>query len=172
MIGTATGVALAVDQCLSAGLAALGRLATGQLHLPDILTSVAGYSVQAVPGAEGAGLTLVEDNHADTIVATADFVRQVDGSQYSRGEGPCISAAQEARAFASGSLGGEPRRRGSERASPDSACTACCRCHYSPDLLLLVTRLITSSRPSAPRQATPKLCQSQPKFHGTPVAHR
>ena len=45
-------------------------------------------------------------------------------------------------------------------------------CRLPASCVLLVTRLITSSRPSAPRQATPKLCQSQPKFQGTPVAQR
>ena len=65
--------------------------------------------MRAIPGADGAGLTLLEDNRADTIVATADFVRQVDDIQYAMGEGPCISAARKSRTFTSGSLGGEPR---------------------------------------------------------------
>jgi GAF domain-containing protein len=54
-------------------------------------------------------LTLIEKDRADTIVATADFVREVDTIQYSIGEGPCISAAAERRTFTSGSLGGETR---------------------------------------------------------------
>ena len=97
------------DGALSSSLAALGRLATGRLDLTDILTKVAGYAVDAIPGADGAGLTLLENNRADTIVATADFVQQVDDIQYAMGEGPCISAARESRTFTSGSLGGEQR---------------------------------------------------------------
>ena len=97
------------DGALTSSLAALGRLATGRLDLTDMLTKVAGYAVDAIPGADGAGLTLLEDNRADTIVATAEFVRHVDDIQYAMGEGPCISAARESRTFTSGSLGGEHR---------------------------------------------------------------
>jgi transcriptional regulator with GAF, ATPase, and Fis domain len=97
------------DGPLGSSMAALGRLATGRLDLADTLTKVAGYAVDAIPGADGAGLTLLEDDRADTIVATADFVQQVDDIQYSMGEGPCISAARESRTFTSGSLGGEQR---------------------------------------------------------------
>ena len=103
------GSAESVDHALTSSLAALGRLATGRLDLEDMLTRVAKYAVDAIPGADGAGLTLMEDSRADTIVATADFVRQVDDIQYTMGEGPCISAARESRTFSSGSLGGEQR---------------------------------------------------------------
>lgn len=97
------------DEGLAWSLEALSRLATARLGLEDILTQVAGFAVKAIPGADGAGLTLLEADRADTIVATADFVREVDVIQYSMGEGPCISAAAEQRTFTSGSLGGEPR---------------------------------------------------------------
>ena len=94
---------------LTASLLSLSRLATGRLALEDTLVQVAGFAVEAIPGADGAGLTLLEADRADTIVSTADFVRQVDTIQYSMGEGPCISAASEHRTFTSGSLGGEQR---------------------------------------------------------------
>jgi GAF domain-containing protein len=79
------------------------------MDLEETLTQVAEFAVTAIPGADGAGLTLLEHDRADTIVATADFVRQVDDIQYSLGEGPCISAARDRRTFQSGSLGGETR---------------------------------------------------------------
>ena len=63
------------------------------MTLPDILTEVAQLAVQAIPGADGAGLTLTENDRSDTIVATAAFVRDVDAIQYDLREGPCISAA-------------------------------------------------------------------------------
>lgn len=94
---------------LRESLSSLSRLATGQLSLEQILTQVAEYAVRAIPGADGAGLTLIEDNRGDTIVATAPFVRAVDDIQYGIREGPCISAAAEARTMRSGSLGGEQR---------------------------------------------------------------
>src|ERR1700712_1223109 len=80
---------------LVSSIAALSHLSTGRLALSDILTEVAQLAVHAIPGADGAGLTLTEKDRGDTIVATATFVRDVDSIQYELREGPCISAAAE-----------------------------------------------------------------------------
>ena len=80
---------------LQDSLARLSKLATGLLPLEDSLTRVAEYAVRAIPGAEGAGLTLLEENRSDTIVSTADFVAQIDDIQYSLGQGPCLSAVAD-----------------------------------------------------------------------------
>jgi GAF domain-containing protein len=77
--------------------------------LEESLTRVAQFAVRAIPGAEGAGLTLLEENRSDTIVATAEFVTQIDDIQYSLGQGPCISAAADRQTVMSGSLGGDQR---------------------------------------------------------------
>lgn len=106
---TVRGSDPAGDQNLISSLTALANLATGQLDLETTLRHVAAFAVRAIEGADGAGLTLLESDHSDTIVATADFVRQVDTIQYSLGEGPCISAAAQGLTFRSGSLGGESR---------------------------------------------------------------
>jgi GAF domain-containing protein len=97
------------DIDLRDSLAGLSRLAAGKLELESLLTRVAGYAVQAIPGADGAGLTLLEQGRADIIVATAPFVSEIDDIQYAMGQGPCISAAAEGRAVLSGSLGGDAR---------------------------------------------------------------
>jgi GAF domain-containing protein len=97
------------DDDLRDSLAALSRLATNRLPLEDLLTRVATYAVQAIPGAEGAGLTLIEEDRSDTIVATAPFVSEIDAVQYAMGQGPCISAARESRTVMSGSLGADSR---------------------------------------------------------------
>lgn len=94
---------------LQDSLARLSKLATGLLPLEDSLTRVAQYAVRAIPGAEGAGLTLLEESRSDTIVSTADFVAQIDDIQYSLGQGPCISAAADQQIVLSGSLGGDQR---------------------------------------------------------------
>jgi GAF domain-containing protein len=101
---------LAEEDDLRAGLAGLSRL-THQLRLEDLLTRVATYAVRVIPGADGAGLTLLEDDRADTIVATATFVSDIDDVQYGIGQGPCITAAREKQTVISGSLGGDPRWR-------------------------------------------------------------
>lgn len=101
--------AAAGDAELRDSLAALSRLVQGQGQrgLEDMLRHVAEFAAQAIPAADGAGLTLVEDDRPDTVVATAEFVREVDAIQYGIGEGPCITAAAEQRTVWSGSLGGD-----------------------------------------------------------------
>lgn len=94
---------------LQDSLSRLSTLATGLLPLEDSLTRVAEYAVRAIPGAEGAGLTLLEENRSDTIVSTADFVARIDDIQYSLGQGPCVSAVANRQIVLSGSLGGDRR---------------------------------------------------------------
>jgi hypothetical protein len=108
----------------------LGELATGLLSLEESLTRVAQFAVRAIPGAEGAGLTLLEENRSDTIVATADFVTQVDDIQYSLGQGPCISAAADQQTVMSGSWAVTNAGHSSDLRSPAWACTAWCPCRW------------------------------------------
>ena len=98
-----------VEDDLQASVTALSRLAANRLGLEDLLTEVATFAVRAIPGADGAGLTLLQDDRSDTVVTTTDFVREVDDIQYRLGEGPCISAAEQAQTVLSGSLGADPR---------------------------------------------------------------
>ena len=100
---------VAEDADLRDSLASLSRLASSNMELESLLTRVAGYAVQAIPGADGAGLTLLEQDRPDTIVATAPFVSEIDDIQYSMGQGPCIKAAADGRPVLSGSLGGDAR---------------------------------------------------------------
>ena len=99
----------AEDEDLRESLAGLSQLASNRLPLEDLLTQVATYAVQAIPGADGAGLTLLEQDRTDTIVATAPFVTEVDDIQYGMNQGPCISAARDGQTIVSGSLGGDSR---------------------------------------------------------------
>jgi len=98
----------AEEDDLREGLSGLARL-TNRLELEDLLTRVARYAVRAIPRADGAGLTLLEDDRTDTVVATAGFVREIDDIQYGIGQGPCITAAREAQTVRSGSLGNDRR---------------------------------------------------------------
>ena len=92
---------------LAASLTGLAGLLSGHRALEDTLVRVAEFAVQAIPGADGAGLTLLEADRPQTVVATADFVTAIDDVQYSLKEGPCVSAVAERRTFTSGNLGGE-----------------------------------------------------------------
>lgn len=95
------------EDVLAASLAGLCGLLSGHQALEDTLVRIAAFAVRAIPGADGAGLTLLETDRPQTLVATADFVRAVDDVQYGLGEGPCVSAVAESRTFTSGNLGGE-----------------------------------------------------------------
>lgn len=97
------------DADLQASVGALATLVTGQLGLEDFLRQVATYAVRAVPHADGAGLTLLEEDRANTVVTTAPFVHEVDEIQYRIGQGPCVSAAADELTMRSGSLGGDRR---------------------------------------------------------------
>ena len=97
------------DVYLSESLAALSQLSSQQFGLEALLTRVADMAAHAIPGADGAGLTLLEPDRADVVVKSAEFVREIDDIQYGLGEGPCITAAQQGLTVRSGSLGGDQR---------------------------------------------------------------
>ena len=97
------------DDDLPASLAGLSGLLTGHRPLRDVLVNIAEFAVQAIPGADGAGLTMLDDDRPQTVVSTAEFVHAVDDIQYGLGEGPCLLAVVSRRTQMSGSLGGESR---------------------------------------------------------------
>src|SRR6476646_10612881 len=76
------------DAVLTGSLEALANLSVGSLDLTDMLTQVATLAVRAIPGADGAGLTLLEIDRANLIVKSEPFVRAIDDIQYSIGEVP------------------------------------------------------------------------------------
>jgi GAF domain-containing protein len=94
---------------LVGGLAGLSGLLTAHRPLSETLEHIAAFGVRAIPGADGAGLTMLEDDRAQTVVATDDFVHAVDDVQYGLGEGPCLLAVATRATQTSGSLGGEAR---------------------------------------------------------------
>ena len=98
-----------MDEDLDGGLAGLAGLLTGHRPLEETLVHIAEFAVQAIPGAEGAGLTMLEDDRPQTVVASAEFVHAVDDVQYALGEGPCLLAVESRVTQTSGSLGGEAR---------------------------------------------------------------
>jgi GAF domain-containing protein len=102
-------VAGVVDDELSASLAGLSGLLTDSRPLRETLIEIADFAVRAIPGADGAGLTMLEADRPQTVVASAEFVHAVDDVQYALGEGPCLLAVASRATQTSGSLGGETR---------------------------------------------------------------
>src|SRR5664279_1959503 len=103
---------IADDADLQAAVDGLAGLVTDSVGLPALLSEVATFAVRAIPGADGAGVTLLKvdrpDNMVEALAASAPFVAAIDDIQYvTLKEGPCITAALERRTVRSGSLGGE-----------------------------------------------------------------
>jgi GAF domain-containing protein len=98
------------DDDLAVSLTGLSALLTGHRPLDETLTAIAQFAVNAIPGADGAGLTMLEDDRPQTVVATAPFVNAVDDIQYGLGQGPCVLAVATRSTQTSGSLGGEAAR--------------------------------------------------------------
>jgi hypothetical protein len=87
----------------------LSLLLTGHRTLPEMLTQIAHCAVQAIPGADGAGVTVLEGARPQTIVASAAFVHAVDDLQYGLGEGPSVLAVESGVTQSSGSMGDDAR---------------------------------------------------------------
>ena len=97
---------------LRAGIDALSGLLAGSLALPDLLAQVAAFTCRAIPGADGAAVTLLRVDTKDAgvaeLAASAPFVAAIDEIQYvTLDEGPGITAVRDRAAVRSGSLGGE-----------------------------------------------------------------
>src|SRR3954447_22091663 len=97
---------------LRSSLDDLAGLVTEGLGLDEVLAHVATFAAHAVPGADGAGVTLLRTDRSENLVealaASDPFVSEIDEIQYvGVNEGPCITAARERRTVRSGSLGGE-----------------------------------------------------------------
>jgi hypothetical protein len=97
---------------LQGSLGDLAGLVTGGVGMAELLERVATFAAHAIPGADGAGVTLLRMDRAgsrvEALAASDPFVAVIDDLQYTvLNEGPCITAALEARTVRSGSLGGE-----------------------------------------------------------------
>lgn len=97
---------------LQAAITDLAGLITNSFGLEALLARVALFTVRAIPGADGAGVTVLRadrpDNRVEALAASDAFVSEIDEIQYvTVNEGPCITAALEQRTVRTGSLGGE-----------------------------------------------------------------
>jgi GAF domain-containing protein len=99
---------------LDAGLRGLSEIVTRAGGVIDLLADVAEFAAQAIPGADGASVALIDAQDGisgvQTFAATAPLVHEIDVVQYDElNEGPCITCMQSRRPTVSGSLGSDSR---------------------------------------------------------------
>lgn len=99
---------------LYAGLRGVAGIVASGRGVIDLLRDVAEFAAQAIPGADGVGVALIDPQgglaSVRTWAATAMIVHDIDTVQYSElHEGPCITCMQSQRPTVSGSLGSDIR---------------------------------------------------------------
>ena len=99
---------------LQAGLSGLAAIVVDALTVDESLTQIAEFAAHAIPGADGAGVTVAHPSAAPLRIqswaVTAEFVRKIDTLQYElHGEGPCITSMRTARPCVSGSISDDTR---------------------------------------------------------------
>ncbi len=99
---------------LYAGLRGVAGIVAGGRGVIDLLRDVADFAAQAIPGADGVSVALIDPQHGmssvQTWAATALLVQEIDTVQYSElHEGPCITCMESRRPTVSGSLGSDSR---------------------------------------------------------------
>jgi GAF domain-containing protein len=99
---------------LYAGLRGVAGIVAGARGVIDLLGDVAEFAAQAIPGADGVGVALMDPQHGissvQTWAGTAVLVHEIETVQYDElNEGPCITCMQSRRPTVSGSLGSDGR---------------------------------------------------------------
>ena len=99
---------------LYAGLRGVAGMVAGAQGVIDLPRDVAEFAAQAIPGADGVGVALIDPQQGISSVqnwaATAVLVQEIDTIQYDElNEGPCITCMESGRPTVSGSLGGDSR---------------------------------------------------------------
>jgi GAF domain-containing protein len=102
------------DSDLYAGLRGVSGIVAGAHGVVDLLSGVAEFAAQAIPGVDGAGVALLELRdgipRVQTWAATAVLVDDIDRVQYDElNEGPCLTCMQTRRPAVSGSVGSDSR---------------------------------------------------------------
>lgn len=71
----------------------VARQLNGEADLAALLPAITASSVDTIPGADYAGITLVKQGHeVESVAATDELVVQADAAQEQVSEGPCLDA--------------------------------------------------------------------------------
>ena len=143
------------DAVLTGSLEALANLSVGSMDLTDMLTKVATLAVRAIPGADGAGLTLLEIDRADLIVKSEPFVRPSTISSTASVKVPVSARRPPVRHDAPADSATTHDGECSVRGPANWACTAPCHCRWwSPPGFWV--RSTSTRTPWTPSTTTPR----------------
>ena len=87
----------------------MSRYFVGGATLREALDEVAQAAVEAVRGADIAGLTMVVDGRPTTTAFTDDMAVEIDQAQYDTGVGPCLDALRNGKLSRSDRLENDPQ---------------------------------------------------------------
>ncbi len=88
-----------VPEGIAEKLGAAARSLQGETDLHETMTEIVRVAVATVPGAEYAGVALVEHGEINTVAQASDLIRRADEPQYRMGHGPCVDAVRQQRIF-------------------------------------------------------------------------
>ncbi len=98
-----------VDDGLAAVLGAIARTLQAEPDVDATVTAIVTAAIDHVPGAEYAGISLLERGRTRTVAPTDDVVVTIDEVQYRTGQGPCVDAIADHDVFRTGDLAAEVR---------------------------------------------------------------
>jgi GAF domain-containing protein len=87
------------DSPLSQCLAELSRFFVGDRTLEETLHRVSELTLDAIPAATLAGITMIVEGRQRTAVFTDETSPEVDQAQYDSGEGPCLDAFKDQQTY-------------------------------------------------------------------------
>src|SRR3954447_21613431 len=64
-------------------------------ELGDALEELARLAWDAVPGCDGASVSVLHEHSVSTVAATQRRIRDIDQAQYRQGDGPCVAAMRD-----------------------------------------------------------------------------
>lgn len=77
---------------MAKSLRAISRFCIGDATLQETLQRVTELSLDALPSADIAGITMLLEGRPRTAVATDEAASEIDAAQYETGVGPCLDA--------------------------------------------------------------------------------
>lgn len=99
----------AFPEALWQSVAELSGLLLSEEDQETTLRRVADLAVRSIPGCDAVGVTILNDGVPSTRAATGGLVYEVDNHQYDIGQGPCLQAVEDRRAYDVEDMATSPR---------------------------------------------------------------